>query len=124
VRRRRTWDVVLTIILLVVGLFGALIGGFYGFIFMNPSLLAVGLQQQGLDPSVGDTSGIGAILLISHIVLYLVAAGVSIVLLVKNKIAFYVPLSAGVLAAIIFFGCVIAAAAHIPGLMSGYPGGF
>lgn len=117
--RRRTWDLVLTVILLVVGLVGAAIGIIYGVIFMNPELLAIGLEQQGLDPTVGDTSGAGILIVVSHVLLYLIALGLGILLLVKRKIAFYVPLAAGVIAAVIFVAALVAVSTEIPGLMSG-----
>ena len=120
VKARRTWDLVLTIILLVVGFFGAGLGLLYGFIFLNPSLLVLGLDERGLDTTVGDTSGAGIAIIVTHALLYLIAAGVGILLLVKKKIAFYVPLAAGVIAAVIFFVCVAIAATEIPGLMGGY----
>lgn len=117
--RRRTWDLVLTVILLVIGLVGAAIGIIYGVIFMNPELLAIGLEQQGLDPTVGDTSGAGILIVVSHVLLYLIALGLGILLLVKRKIAFYVPLAAGVIAAVIFVAALVAVSTEIPGLMSG-----
>ena len=45
--------------------------------------------------------------------------GVSILLLVKNKIAFWVPLTAGVVAAIVFWGSLMAIVFSDPSLMSG-----
>ncbi|MFT4028418.1 MAG: DUF6264 family protein, partial [Protaetiibacter sp.] len=103
VPRRRTWDVVLTIALLVLGLIGALIGVLYGFLFSQPEMFDEGLRQQGWDGFNGEVGAAPLVLVLSHTLLYLVAAGVSILLLVKKKIAFYVPLSIGVLAAIIFW---------------------
>ena len=53
----------------------------------------------------------------SHVLLYLLAIGLSILLLVKRKIAFYVPLAAGVLAAIIFWVAIIALMMTDPNLL-------
>ena len=44
---------------------------------------------------------------ISHVVLFLAAVGVSIPLLVKRRLAFWVPLVAGAIAAIVFWGVLI-----------------
>jgi hypothetical protein len=104
--RRRTWDVVLTIILLVLGLFGMIIGVAYGWFFSQPEILDEGFRQQGYDGFQGEVGAAPLVLIVSHVLLYLLAAGLSILLLVKKKIAFYVPLSAGVLAAIIFWAVV------------------
>jgi hypothetical protein len=108
VAKRRTWDVVLTIILLVLGLGGMLLGVLYGVIFSSPELLDDTFRQQGLGGFDGDIGAIPLVLIVSHVVLYLVAAGLSILLLVKKKIAFYVPLIAGVVAAVIFWGAMFA----------------
>jgi hypothetical protein len=123
VKRRRTWDLVLTIILLIVGVVGMGIGLAYAAIFSDPALV-----QQVFDEAFGQ-SGLGgwngsvgqapAVIAISHIVLYLVSLGVSILLLVTNKIAFWVPLSAGVIAAVVFWGSLFAIVFSDPSLMSG-----
>ncbi|RQP11972.1 MAG: hypothetical protein EAS51_04130 [Microbacteriaceae bacterium] len=112
--RRRTWDVVLTIILLVLGLGGMLLGVLYGVLFSSPELLDEGFREQGLGGFDGEVGAAPLVLIASHVVLYLVALGVSILLLVKKKIAFYVPLVAGVVAAIVFWGSIIAVMASDP----------
>ena len=123
VKRRRTWDLVLTIILLIVGVVGMGIGLAYAAIFSDPALVKQvfdeAYRQSGLGGWNGSVGQAPAVIAISHIVLYLVALGVSILLLVKNKVAFWVPLSAGVLAAIIFWGALFAIVFSDPSLMSG-----
>jgi hypothetical protein len=123
VKRRRVWDLVLTIVLLVLGLFGMGIGLIYAAIFSDPVLLQDVFDQAYGDAGLGSWNGsVGAapaIIAVSHIVLYLIALGVSIVLLIKNKIAFWVPLSAGVIAAIVFWGALMAIMFSDPTLMSG-----
>jgi hypothetical protein len=104
--RRRTWDLVLTIILLVVGFFGMLSGIGMAAVFTDPLFeeqYSEMLGQQGISGTL-EFGSFPAIVMISHVVLYVLALGLSILLLVKRKIAFYVPLSAGVIAAIIFWG--------------------
>ncbi|MCS0499355.1 DUF6264 family protein [Protaetiibacter mangrovi] len=102
-RRRRTWDVVLTIILLVLGLFGMLIGLAYGALFSSPEILDEGFRQQGYDGFSGDVGVLPLVIIVSHVVLYLLAVGISIPLLVTKRIAFWVPLTIGVIAAILFW---------------------
>jgi len=103
VRTRRTWDVVLTCILLVLGLIGMSIGLLYAWAFANPDILSSALAQQGLSgelrPGVAP-----AVIAISHIVLYLLALGLSIPLLIRGRVVvFWIPLVIGVVAAIIFW---------------------
>jgi len=49
-----------------------------------------------------------------------VAAGLSVLLLVKKKIAFYVPLTAGVIAAIVFWATIVTVMASDPDFASTY----
>ncbi|MEO5534259.1 MAG: DUF6264 family protein [Pseudolysinimonas sp.] len=115
VKTRRTWDLVLTIILLVVGLFGMLLGVFYGWIFLHPDLLVQTLQRQGYNIGSADTSSAGVALILSHVVLYLIAAGVGIFLIIRKTLAFWVPLAIGVIAAIVFWGIVLTTIVNLPG---------
>jgi len=103
VRTRRTWDVVLTSILLVLGLIGMSLGLLYAWAFTNPEILRGALAQQGL---TGDLKpGIApAVIAVSHIVLYLLALGLSIPLMIRGKaVVFWIPLVIGVVAAVIFW---------------------
>jgi hypothetical protein len=119
-RQRRTWDLVLTIVLLAIGLFGAGIGVIYGVIFSIPGLWADAFAQQGYGTFDGDTGAAGAILILSHALLYLATVGVSIFMLVKKFITFWVPLSVGVIAAIIFWATVTSVILSDPDFMSTY----
>ena len=99
---RRTWDVVLTSILLVVGLFGTLIACFYAANLQRAVEMAA--EQRGISANGSSTSVESLVMVISHIVLLLAAAGISIPLLVRGRpIVFWIPLAAGVIAAIIFW---------------------
>jgi hypothetical protein len=118
VKRRRTWDLVLTVILFVVGFFGMLIGLFYAWAFSDPVLLNEAMGQGGMGGFNGTIGAGPAIIAVSHIVLYLVALGVGILLLVKNKIAFWVPLSAGVIAAFVFWGVLVSILLSDPDFMA------
>lgn len=123
VKKRRTWDLVLTIILLVLGLGGMSIGLIYAALFSDPALLKQifdqALSQYGLGGWNGSVGSAATVIAISHLLLYLVALGVSILLLVKRRVAFWVPLSAGVLAAVIFWGAFYSVMLSDPALLSG-----
>lgn len=102
-RRRRTWDVVLTSVLLVVGLFGMGLGLLYAAALGDPALLDATFESLGLDGFAGDVGAAPVILGASHVVLYVAAVAIAIPLLVSKRIAFWAPLAAGVIAAIIFW---------------------
>lgn len=122
-RKRRTWDVVLTSILLVLGLLGTGLALLYAFIFANPELLDQTMQSQGFGGFSGDVGNSPAILAISHILLFVVAAALSIVLLVRGRIVvFWIPLAAGVIAAIIFWSTVISVILSDPSFVQNYAG--
>ena len=117
-RQRRDWDLVLTVILLVVGFVGAFLGAVYGLGFLSPGLVAQVLEQQGYSGFTADTASAGVLLIISQIVLYLVAVGVSIPMLVAKRITFWVPLVIGAIAAIVFWVTVVAAIMSDPAFVS------
>ena len=117
VRERKTWDLVLTSILLVMGLFGAGIGVIYGLLFTDPTLIASALEQGGYPGFNGDAGAAPAILIISHVVLYLIALG-AIPLLIARRVAFWLPLAAGIVAAIIFWSTVMGVLFSDPGFIS------
>lgn len=119
-RTRKTWDLVLTVILLVMGFFGMLAGVGYGVLFSSPELLDEGFRQQGLGGFDGEVGSAPAVLIISHVVLYLLALGGSIALLAAKRVAFWVPLVAGVIAAIVFWGALIAVMMTDPGFVAQY----
>ncbi|CAN5448949.1 hypothetical protein BH10ACT6_BH10ACT6_11470 [soil metagenome] len=103
-RKRRTWDLVLTIILLVLGFFGMILGIAYAAIFSNPEILSQAMSSQGFGTFTGSAGSAPTVLVVSHAGLFLIALGVSIPLLVSRRIvAFWVPLAAGVIAAAIFW---------------------
>lgn len=123
VRGRRTWDVVLTSILLVLGLFGMLAGLGYAAIFATPDLLDQTMASAGYGGFAGHVGAAPAVLLISHIALYLLALGVSIPLLVRGRVVvFWIPLTIGVVAAIIFWTTVFSVILSDPSFMSKYGG--
>ena len=123
VRKRRTWDVVLTSILLVVGFFGMLAGLGYAAIFATPDLLDQTMASAGYSGFSGNIGAAPAVLLISHIALYLLALGLSIPLLIRGKVVvFWIPLTIGVVAAVIFWATVFSVILSDPSFMSKYGG--
>lgn len=121
VRKRRTWDLVLTIILLVLAVFGLLIGLAYAAIFASPDALDQAMAQQGYPGFSADPGAAPAVLAISHLVLFFAAVGISIPLLVRGRIVvFWIPLTAGVVAALIFWVTVTAVVLSDPSFMSRY----
>jgi hypothetical protein len=121
--RRRTWDLVLTIVILVIGLGGLLLGLLYGA--MLPLVLQTMYDQYGLGTYTDDGSlrTSGLIIVVSHIVLYLLGAGLAVLLLIKRKVAFYVPLIAGIIAAIIFWVVIMSAVFADPTLADYFTSG-
>lgn len=107
--RRKVWDIVLTIVLLTLGLGGMLIGVLYGALL--PLVFDAVYTEYGLSSYQDDGSlqAPVAVIVGSHLVLYVLALGLSILLLVKRKIAFYVPLVAGVIATIVFWSVLVSA---------------
>lgn len=102
-RPRRVWDLVLSIVLLVLGLFGVLLAIF------NAATLDYQMEdlyeQYGVggqyEPGAGSAIA-QAVLIVSHVLLYAVAILVTALLLRKNRVSFWVPLSFGALAFIVF----------------------
>lgn len=118
-RPGKTWDIVLTSILLVLGLIGASLGVIYGFVFSSPALLDQSFQQGGLGGFNGTVGAAPGVLIISHVLLYLLALGGAIPLMLTRRVAFWAPLTAGVIAAIIFWVTVFAVLLSDPTIMSG-----
>jgi hypothetical protein len=122
VRKRRTWDVVLTIILLAVGFIGLCLGLLYAAAFTDPDILKSALAQQGLDGDLKPGAA-PAVIAVSHIVLYLLALGLSIPLLVRGKVVvFWIPLVIGVVAAVIFWVSIGIVVTSDPTLLNSYVG--
>lgn len=106
VRQRKTWDLVLTIVLLVMGFFGMLIGLLYAGIISDPALMDQIFQQQNLGDFDGTVGAAPVVIVASHVILYLAVLGGSIPLLISKRVTFWLPLAAGVIAAIIFWAAL------------------
>jgi hypothetical protein len=116
-RKRKTWDIVLTTVLLVIGFFGAGAGVLYGVLFSDPVLIAETLDQAGYPGFNGEAGAAPIVLIVSHVVLYLIALS-SIALLIARRVAFWVPLAAGVIAAIFFWSALTAVLLSDPAFVS------
>jgi Family of unknown function (DUF6264) len=116
-RKVRTADVVITCILLTIGLFSVLFT--LAALSSLPQALSQEYDRYGVTYHQGSNYGaLSLFILISHIVLFVVALGISILLMIKRRVAFWVPLTAGVIAAVIFWGVVVGMLVSDPALMA------
>ena len=104
----RNWQRVLTIIFLALGLLGLI-----GAMALPPLPLLFALsgpgaasQRFGVNPSAGGLLVFDAW---AQVILFVVSAVLSIWLLSRRKIAFYVPLGAGIVAVILFWAIYLVA---------------
>lgn len=100
----RTGDMVASTILLVVGLLVTLLVVLTAFSI--PLQMDSVYQQYGVSGSYTPGAGEGiaaAVLIISHVVLLALATLFTVILIRRRKVSFWLPLSAGVLAAVIYF---------------------
>lgn len=113
----RLADLIVTVILLVAGAWGAMS---QAFTLLNiPADFALwgrvlGIEGFAVPSSVGTTGTVGAIILLS---LYAVTLILSIQLLRRRRLAFYVPLIAGVVAFIIAIAIMTIAISSVPELL-------
>lgn len=103
----KSWDRPLTMVLLVVGFFGMLIGVYAG---LNIDLV---VQQggliQGTEPVLPPWSQTaGWVIVGSHVLLYAFAVTTALSRLRAGRPAFWVPLIAGVIAAIVYNAVLMA----------------
>lgn len=100
---RRTWDVVLTVGLLGLGLYTV------GSGYAAYSNLGVVMDQVFRQMGVGEFTAIdlaatiGVVIMVSHTILWIAGALLAARALRRNKLAFFWPLGAGVIAMIILF---------------------
>jgi len=114
-RPRRTWDLVLSIVLLVIGVFGVLIAIVNAFTIDTQMEQLYAQYGVAGEYSSGPSAAIAqAVIVVSHLVLYVLAAVLTAVLLRKRRIAFWLPLSIGALAAIIFMVTLVVLALTDP----------
>ncbi|MBI5162064.1 MAG: hypothetical protein HY996_11740 [Micrococcales bacterium] len=117
-RPRRTWDVVLTVVLLALGLVGTGIALVYAGLFSDPAVLDEVFRQQGRGGFSGRAGAAPAVIVVSHLALLVIAVGLSILFLLKRLVAFWIPLVAGVIAAVVFWSALISIVLSDPGITS------
>lgn len=104
VRPIRTADAIISIVLMVIGLAGVVMACFTAAEGLG-SFMQGGYDSAGLGTYVptGAQGVTQAVLVGSHLVLYLVSVPLTIMLIVKRRISFWLPLTAGTVAAIVFW---------------------
>jgi hypothetical protein len=95
---RRTWDVVLTTVLLLFGVYDV-VTGFGTYADLSAPLRAV-FEQQGIGDFTSDplAAQLGVWLNVLRVALLAAAIAVSLLRISRNRVAFWAPLGAGVLA--------------------------
>jgi len=113
----RTADMIISIVLLAFGFFGALSG--IGMAFQLEYAMQVQHDDYGLGAYEATSVVVGAqaAIIASHLLLLLISTPLTIVLILKRKISFWLPLTAGVLAAIVFWIALIVVIVADPALM-------
>jgi phosphoglycerol transferase MdoB-like AlkP superfamily enzyme len=102
-RPRRIWDIVLSSVLLFIGLFGVLLAVFNAATidFQLEELYSEYGASGQYEPGAGSAIA-QAVIIVSHVLLYAVAILVTVLLIRKNKVSFWVPLTIGAIAFIVF----------------------
>lgn len=114
-RPRRTWDVVLSTLLLLWGVFDV-VTGFSAFANLGATVAATA-EQQGIDgfASVGLADEVGSWLNVVRLVILAIAIPGTLLLLGRRRRAFWLPLSAGALAVLVVMACVFVILIGDPG---------
>lgn len=112
----RTGDMIASVVLLVLGGLSVLYA-LFNALTLNIQMEAI-YDQYGLEYEAGPGGAIAAaVLVISHLVLYAIAVIFTIVLIRKRRISFWLPLTIGVVATIIFFATIMVLAFSDPALL-------
>ena len=115
-RPRRSWDVILTTALLLVGVFDV-VTGFEQFANLAATLRTFYEQQgYGAFTSVELAAAMGLVANITRIVLLVAAIVVSLLRIARNLLAFWAPLGAGVIAALVVVVCILVTVLGDPAL--------
>ncbi len=108
-RPPRTADMVVSIVLLGIGFISVLIAILNAFTItyqMDEIYSQYGIEGQ-YEPGAGAAIAT-AVIILSHLVLYVLAVVFTILLIRKRRISWWLPLSAGALASVIFMGTFVA----------------
>jgi Family of unknown function (DUF6264) len=106
-RRRRTWDVALTTALMLVGVIDV-VGSFARFGELSVILRDL-FEQQGIGAFTSDqfAADMGIAINVGRVVLLVVGVAGGLWRLSRRRIAFWVPLAAGVLSFIVVCVCLL-----------------
>jgi lysylphosphatidylglycerol synthetase-like protein (DUF2156 family) len=115
--RTRTWDRPVTLTLLILGILGVMFT--IAMLQQLPAAMEMLHAQEGLpayepDPSVEATVAIGSVV---QALLWILTAGVSVVLTVKGRTAFWIPLVGAAVSFITFFVVISIVVATDPVLL-------
>lgn len=122
VRPRRTWDIVLTSSLLLVGVYDV-VAGFGQYLDLGPALVAA-FEQQGFGEftSFALAAQVGVVLTVIRVVILSIVIVVSLSFISRGRRAFWVPLLGGVLAAVALMVCIFVIVMGDPAFVA-YVGG-
>lgn len=109
VRKGHPADVAITCVLLGIGLIVTLTTLTLPLTLAQAVSQAVSSRYGIDDANVSAVGGLALGITLSHVVLYLAGAGIAIPFMIKRRIAFWAPLAAGVVAAILFWVLLVAA---------------
>jgi len=114
VRPRRTWDIILTTALLALAVYDV-VGGYSTFANLAPAMQSIYDQLSiGQFTSVALAGQWGLIANISRIAILLLVILVSLQLVSRRRLAFWVPLAGGALAVIVALACFMVIVASDP----------
>lgn len=118
VRKRRTWDLVLTTGLLLVGVYDV-VTGFSTYANLGVPLRIV-FEQQGIGAFTSDAAAVqvGLFLNVLRVILIAVAIIVSLVLISRHRLAFWAALGAGVLAGLAAIVCAMVLVVNDPAFIA------
>lgn len=116
VRKRRTWDVVLTAMLLLFGVWDV-VTGYPRFAELDVALGSA-YEDQGIGVFTADSLAIsmGLAINIGRVVLLVVAIVVSLRLIARRQLSFWAPLGAGVVAGLLVVVCILVVVLGDPAL--------
>jgi flagellar biosynthesis protein FlhB len=116
-RKRRSWDVALTAALLFLAVYDV-VGGFAGFAQLG-AVLSDAFEQQGIDEfsSFKLAANMGVVINIARIAILAIVIVVSLVLMSRNRLTFWVPIAGGVLAGLVVLVCILVVILADPALL-------
>ena len=115
---RRRWDLILSVALLLLGLWNVL-GSFAQFSDVSSTIQQVfdmqGIGQYTPSPAAGAA---GTVIIVANVALFAVATWLTVRRLMVGKLAFWIPLTAGVISFVVMMVAVFAVIASDPAWQS------